>query len=56
VIEAFSPLEWAQHYVAQIRDVMTLADEDETKMFGESLPEGLSIQTADVEPAENRIT
>lgn len=56
VIEAFSPLEWAQHYVAQIRDVMTLADEDETKMFGESLPEGLSIQTANVEPAENRIT
>ena len=44
VEEKLSHYKWSEHFVKQIREVVALEEEDEKKIFGESLPVGLYIE------------
>jgi len=44
VIEWLSPHEWAASHIRVLKEVVPLAQQEETRMFGESLPSGIHLR------------
>ncbi len=45
IMEKLSQYDWSEHFIHQLTEVVALKMEDEKKIFGESLPAGLYIES-----------